>query len=963
MSVENYINADNYVENVDMGEDWDGNVGGDGNSSYNNNSNSLNRDLIKNKKYQIDVTREWTFNERGGIDINNLNRVVDNFDEFSPKIGCAWNKYTNQRESIEGTQTIVKKFCENKNKSKPTLYKPCSKSKKGRHFSKESSLQGLPRPLRHTICREFCKDIDIKNCHPMILVSLCKSYNFACEKINYYINNRDLCLSSLMEWTGWSKDDCKQNVLKLLNGGNIVEIFNYYGVEIPESCQWIKEFKDQITLVHQNITDHTDFLYHKKELIKSNGLNCFNFNGKLVNKVLCEFENILIQHAMHFCESEEVQIIANCFDGLLLKKCDKLDDYFLKRLQEFVVKNVGIPVIFVEKEMDEFFETEGFYTKEETKILEKQQKEQEKILEKQQREQEKQQREQEKEKLKQEKFLQREENKKQKQLDALNALNERESEKRRRQELKEERKRLELEALRFSERLSDVVLANIFIQKTKGHLYYDRIQNIIYLYNDETCLYEPLISIEHLKNHFSHYLNDYIESVDPQNEYDEKARDKRVLDLMNARGINNLLSVVKTKIPDSTTFILNNFNRKNVFPFQDKVVDFNLHHSHENFIRYRCKDDYCTYTTNNEYLYEDYDHKWIIKYFKELLMTDDVDYVNCLLILIAHGLTNDNSIKIVRLFIGEGQNGKSAMMNLIKIIFGEDSMCTDASKAILKKGNSCLDTEKAILIGKRSATMSELKKEEELDTTFIKRVTGNDRDFKMRPNANSPQISVILDCKFFIPTNELPIIPARDSALLNRLGCFNFPNVFPQSNEKEREILSKKDDLFTYLCNLASELTQRKFKFEMCTQMMAYTNEIRGEIDTLKGFINERIDFTDNSEDFITSERLFSLYIEYCNEKEIETNKRVTSKNSFAKKFIKDYKYNGKDKHRCKKNNGVAISTYFFLKERPRVENVENEEDQEGKEIEEEEEESEVINGFEESKEYDGDFITGTPPM
>jgi P4 family phage/plasmid primase-like protien len=953
MCDEIYI-VDNYVENsenVDMSGDWDGNVGDDGNISCNTNFNSLNSDFIKNKKYQIDVTREWTFNEKGGIDIIILNRVVDNYDKFSPKIGCAWNKITNQRESIEGTQTIIKKFCENKNKSKPTLYKPNSKSKKGRHFSSESSLQGLPRPLRHTICREFCKDIDIKNCHPMILVSLCKSYNFACEKINHYINNRDLCLNSLMEWTGWSKDDCKQNVLKLLNGGNIVEIFNYYGVEIPESCQWIKEFKNQITLIHQNITDHTDFLYHKKELIKSNGLNCFNFNGKLVNKVLCEFENILIQHAMHFCELEEIQIIANCFDGLLLKKCDKLNDYFLKRLQEFVVKNVGIPVVFVEKEMDEFFETEGFYTKEEKKILEKQQKEQEKILEKQQREQEK-------EKLKQEKLSQREENKKQRQLDALNAFNERESEKRKRRELKEENKRLELEAKNFAERLSDIVLADIFIQKTEGYLFFDRIQVILYLYNDETCLYEPLISIEHLKNHFSHYLNDYIESVEPKNEFEEKEKNSRTLDLMNARGINNLLSVVKTKIPDNTQFIMENFNRKNAFPFQDKVVDFNLHYSHENFIRKRRKDDYFTYTTDNEFLYEDYDHDWLIEYAKQLLVTKDEKYVNCFYTLFAHGLTNDNSIKLLIFLIGEGDNGKSAYMNLIKKVY-QNAICTDASKTVTKgRGNSCLDTELVMLVGKRVATLSELQKEDSLNISFVKKITGNDRNIMIRPSANSQQIEVIIDPKFYIPTNELPDIPQKDKALLNRFGCFNFCNTFEKSKTKELEILSKRDDLFTYLCILASELTQQKFAFEMCDEMRAYTEQIKSSIDTVKGFVNERIEFTENKEDFIKASDLYERYVSYCGSSDDIEPKNILSQTAFGTKFTKDFKFNSKEKKRECKINKKTCWTYFFIKmkERPIVEELKEKKDIES------EEEMNITHGVEESKEND-DFITGKPPM
>jgi P4 family phage/plasmid primase-like protien len=869
-----------------------GDLGAGGDNPYINGNDSLNSNFkIRNKNYTINVSREWTFNEN--IDMNSLSRIVDNIDKLSNKVGLAFNKQTCEKETWDGTKTIINNYYKGRLKSKPIHYKPNSKSKKGRHFSKECSLQGIPRTIRHTICRGLYKDYDMKNCHPTIFVKLCEAYGLSCDKIEYYIEKRDLCLKSFMEFTGWSKDDCKMSILKLMNGGNISEL-NYFGLEIPDSCKWILEFKDQCQLIHKNMVEHSDFFNHRKELINSKGKDVFNFNGKLVNKILCEFENILIQHAMHFCESNGIEIGANCFDGLLLRCCDKLNDDFLKKMQDYVVKNVGIPITFVEKEMDEFIDLTGFLNKNEKKLLEKEDKEIEK---------------------KEKKEIEKKE-KKEKKDDRnrinLDEANERFLEKKRKKDEQEEKKRQQFESIKFLEKLSDSVLAEIFIQKTGDFLYRDLVQEKLYFYNHETFLYEPLHTIEYLIIYFNEFLQDYIDSVIPENDTEDDLKQKRVLDLLNARGLNNLLAVVKVKIPDSTDFIMENFNRKNIFPFQNKIVDFNLHYSDENFIRDRCKEDYCTFTTGNKYLYDDYDDKWIKEYGKQLLMTEDINYVNCLYTLLAHGLTNDNSIKLIIFFIGDGDNGKSALMNLIKMIL-QDFICTDASKAILKKGNSCLDTELVMLIGKRVATLSELRKEDNLDINLVKNISGDDKNIMLRPNANSVQISTIIDCKIMIPTNEMPTIPQKDSALLKRFGCFNFCNTFERSSTKLKEIMSMRNHVFTYLCRLASKLTLNNFQFNMCPQMLSYTSEIKGSIDTVKGFVSDMIDFTEVKGDYIITSDLYTMYKSYCEERGFTTND-ILHIIPFGKKITKDY--NLKNKKGAKKISKKVRDCYFFIKKR-----------------------------------------------
>lgn len=819
----------------------------------------LNSEKIKQKKYEIDVLKQWSFKE--DIDARDITLIADNMDILKDKIGLGWNKKTNERLDWNGTKTVIENYKKQIIKGEYTIYQPCKKSKKGRHFSKTTSLQGISRSVRHTLCKGKYLDIDMKKCHIFEFIAICKTYNFNCDKIEYYVDNGDDCLERLMWWTTWDKDRCKQSVLSLLNGGNIREIFSKSTIETPihECCEWLRDFRDQVYAIHQNFFDHPAFDDHKQLLIKDKdvGINAFNFRGKLVNKVLCEFENILIQHAIHYCDSFGIEIGANCFDGLLLKICDRLNDDFIKSMENYIVEQVGIPAIFVVKDMDEGFDISGMKTRDEQKTISKELKQIEKT------------------------------------------------------EKKEQKIKEKTDIHSFQEKFSDEYLAKVFINNTVNILYKDVIQNCIYQYNDQTCLYERLESIDHLKNIFTNVLEDYIESVIPENESQSDFKTGRKNDLLSARGQANLLALVKIKIPDSTKTIMENFNRKNLFPFQDKVVDFSLSKDNPDFIRKRTRDDYCTFTTDNVYK-SDFDEKWLFNHAKELLMTDNLEYVNCFYTLLAHGLTNDNSIKLITFWLGEGDNGKSAMMNLFKSVMG-DFCCPDASKAILEKKGSCLDTEKFILVGKRIATISELKKENKLDTLFVKNVSGDDREHMLRPKADSIQIPVIIDCKFVIPSNEMPHIPEKDGALLKRLVCFNFCNIFARSSDKWKEILSKKDDLFTYLCHLASELTQNKFVFIQCDEMTTFTRTIKNTIDSVGGFMDDWMEMTDDPKDFITARDLHNHYLNYCQ----QYNREYVLIDPFGKALRKQpYNFNTKERKRPKKIAGKAIDCYFFLKKR-----------------------------------------------
>eukprot|EP01041_Mallomonas_annulata_P017946 gene17946-36639_t len=73
-------------------------------------------------------------------------------------------------------------------------------------------VQGLPKKIRGFLMKHTT-DIDMKNCHPVILQFLCLKYGFKCECLTHYINNREVVLSAL----GGDRDEAKSRFLATIN--------------------------------------------------------------------------------------------------------------------------------------------------------------------------------------------------------------------------------------------------------------------------------------------------------------------------------------------------------------------------------------------------------------------------------------------------------------------------------------------------------------------------------------------------------------------------------------------------------------------------------------------------------------------------------------------------------------------------------------------------------------------------
>ena len=133
---------------------------------------------IKKAQYIIEKYEEIKHNFRDESEQRLKNMNIDPLTLFKKYVAKS------KKGSKKGTKKINVSYKQNNNI--------------GRYFAVGSlSLQTLPREIRHTIANEYYYDIDISNCHPVLIAQYANSKNLKCKYIQKYIDNRDLIFEEI----------------------------------------------------------------------------------------------------------------------------------------------------------------------------------------------------------------------------------------------------------------------------------------------------------------------------------------------------------------------------------------------------------------------------------------------------------------------------------------------------------------------------------------------------------------------------------------------------------------------------------------------------------------------------------------------------------------------------------------------------------------------------------------------
>ena len=680
------------------------------------------------------------------VDVDILNYIIDNFKKFKPQL--RW------RERYD-TFCPIKIITEYLSKYNGENIRVCYKQKNGfgRQFARGSlSLQSIPREIRQAISEKYYVDIDIVNAHPVILQHKCKKLKFECPMLTEYIDNRDeLLLLVFIDGVVADRDTAKKVYLSIMNGGTA----DFKRVEEPS--EHLVAFKNEMKSLHKRFAENDPISYKLLKTKRISGGKTFNHEGSFINHLLCDFENQILMVMFEAFEKPANCVL--CFDGIMLLKKDRFgrkNKYNLDKCSKLIKKKLKINIELKEKTMDEGLDMTGCDIKKYN-------------------------------------------------FEKIN---------------RKTKIQMEISYLYKFKNMNDNTMADLFKLSRKDDIKITTDSSDGFCWDDKTKIWTPVTGNEILTEFTSKKtaIIDGFEAliIDYRIKLSELdiTQFKKDDDYFNAcKKLDNLIDDLcqkKNKLQSAT-------NCKNVFVFAKnlfKDFEFNnvVNRNHDLLpiagglvidlitgdTRGRTKEDLFSLECDVEYIKEcdwtDEDRQTNELFIHQILM-DDPEYIKYFQIKMGSYLSGRN-YRDIDINHGCGKNGKSSILNALKIILGDfmgfigKNVIVYDPKAIRSKGGSNHTSHLIPIEGKRLIATQELEEDDVIDSEMVKKIASGDPIEGVRGCYEKKTREIQPFCKLLVPTNNIPKFDTQDTAIIDRL-CFNpflarFLNKEDLKTEKKR---------------------------------------------------------------------------------------------------------------------------------------------------------------------------------
>ena len=373
-------------------------------------------------------------------------------------------------------------------------------------------------------------------------------------------------------------------------------------------------------------------------------------------------------------------------------------------------------------------------------------------------------------------------------------------------------------------------------------------------------------------------------------------------------GYSHLYKVYKflTKLINDETFI-ENLNHMNplLLPIKNSLVvdlrtSITSERTKDHFFSYECPVEITTKKTD------------FFKNFLNSIMLDDVENIHYLQRILGYTLSGSLKARSFFIFFGNGKNGKSIIMLLMKAVL--NSSYKQIMKEVFIQTNKSSHVETMEVKGARMCVLNELNCDEKLNESFIKSLTGGD------PISARPLYKDVVTfnpiCKIFICSNNKPCFDANDTANVDRVKLIPFNARFVQNPTKPNErqcilnidkilIDDHIDEWFTWLLVGAKNYFNDNL-LNPPSAIKEAENQYIAEQSSFKSWVSEYIIESDKSR--LNRASAFVHYEKYCIENSIKTEK----KKKFFSLMLENYI--------CLKSHGEECYKYIDIKKTEEVE-------------------------------------------
>ena len=269
------------------------------------------------------------------------------------------------------------------------------------------------------------------------------------------------------------------------------------------------------------------------------------------------------------------------------------------------------------------------------------------------------------------------------------------------------------------------------------------------------------------------------------------------------------------------------------------------------------------------------------KFLKEIFVDDDV--VHYIHKAMGYSITNLTREQCMFILHGDGNNGKSLLLDVIKTVLGGYAITSKPQLLTESNFGTQNSEEIARLNGKRFCAVEEIKSGDKMDEQIVKSLTsGIGNQVARFLYANSFEFPVT--CKFWMATNYEPVIRGNDKGIWRRIVKIPVPTDFTGREDKDlrEKLLQEAPQILGWLVE-----GYEMYMLEGLIQPDAIkqaTSDYRKEMDIVQQWIEEYCEVKPSY--FERANTLYDNFRAFCIRRDQRTNQTIFGRN-LGKKFRK----------------------------------------------------------------------------
>jgi len=330
---------------------------------------------------------------------------------------------------------------------------------------------------------------------------------------------------------------------------------------------------------------------------------------------------------------------------------------------------------------------------------------------------------------------------------------------------------------------------------------------------------------------------------------------RRLKEKSNKNRIENTLYLIKAEASKNIEVL--NSNRDNLV-LKNGTLDLtewdNIAFNKNKFFQ----NDYCTIQLNANYD-EDARCPEFMKYLNTIF-EGDIQRVNLIGEMIGYCLTTSTKFQKAFILYGDGSNGKSVLVDIICALINLENVCSVSMSDLTQPFERVRLKNKLVNVSTEQENAID-------DTSYLKKCISG--DLISAQEKYKPQFTFSPFCKMVFATNKLIEMQDTSHGAYRRFITIPFNKKIEDAEQDKtltkRIIENELDGILQFALKGLNRLAVNDSfsKSELSEELLT---EFKTENNPVQIFINEYIDTTNNDEDCIPCNELFSKYIEFSDE-------------------------------------------------------------------------------------------------